>query len=341
MMRLVDKSYSQNLRKIDTAIDISKKLTNCDDWSVILPKAIKDSKNSDISRYLDGYYEIIELDRQLEEKEKDIKMSKKYRNFLSFSHLSENMKSSEVSERLFNKEKARFYLTAALESQASEKDVEGESGRFSIVSLNQNMTKSYISKLMVDKEETVKTQNSPKNFLKKKNGSVEVEDVDDVCENFNELDRIDFDKALFSDVGEFDYSTYKLPKEGFLREETMKRILKKKEIEIEERINKISNKKEELISLKIIENKDDKFDFERSKILDENMDKENKEINSLFKRIEENGKKIDDVDLGDLYKVDYEEGESLCKEIGGFGNGVSDFVGQLEELEKSICRLTR
>ena len=141
-MRCFKKNYSQNLRKIDTAIDISKKLTNCDDWSVILPKAIKDSKNSDISKYLDGYYDIIERDRVLEELESKTKMSDKYRRFLSFSHLSENMKSSEVSGRLFNKEKTRFYLTAALQSQTDLEDEGREGDTFSVGGLNDNMTTS-------------------------------------------------------------------------------------------------------------------------------------------------------------------------------------------------------
>ena len=289
-----------------------------------------------MGKYLDGYYDIIEKDRQLEELESHTKMSKRYRRFLSFSHLSENMKSSEVSERLFNREKTKLFLTAALKSKSNLSNLEESETSFALDNLNNDMTISYISKLMVDEE-------TPKNAFKKKKSTknMSFRRVESLCENFGELKDIDFDSAIFKDVDDFDFSHYKLPKEGYLKEETMKRILQEREHKIDNRIQEISNKQDEMATKRILERTDVHNPFLKAHNLEEAMDNNEGKIDELLSKLKQNETEIAAEEKLEDYQPDYDlELESIA-ENEAYHDHIKQKVNLFGDLEKSICKLTR
>lgn len=212
--------------------------------------------------------------------------------------------------------------------------MEENESNFDLNTLNNDMTISYISKLMTDE------QTQERDFKKKKS-AVSIRRVDSVYENFNELKEIDFESAIFNDVEDFDFSQYKLPKDEFLKEKTMNRILGKKEMEIDTRLRQINNKEDEMASKKIIERSDVHNPFLKSHNIEVFMDKNEAKIEELLHKLKANEQQIEQEEKPEDYKPNYEQETESITEAEEEQNSFKQKINIFEDLEKSICKLIR
>lgn len=223
-------------------MDLSRQVTECSNWSELLPQAIKEAKDHKIGKYLDGYKLMLEREKQLEELESQTHMSAKYRRFLSYTNISESERGSaqEINSRLYKPANDKVYLTSIIKSKSDLSALESKGNDFEVESLNESLTKSYITKLnKVDAD-----SDTPENrmvFKKKNKAEFGLENVETYLK---EDEGINFDKAYIKDLPPFDISKYTLPKEKALRESAINKIYNDNLIDIDKKLSQLNNEDE-------------------------------------------------------------------------------------------------
>lgn len=317
-------------------MDLSRQVTDCSNWSQVLPQVIKEAKDEKIGKYLDGYKQMLEREKQLEELESQTHMSSKYRRFLSYTHLAESQQGSngELTHRLFKPNKGKFYLTSIVKSKSDISDCENNEKEFELKNLNEDMVKSYISKLVGNPDEAM---NDNKDFKKKFKAETEYHNLNIEPHTHN---TIDFEKVIIKDLTPFDLSKYTLPKEKTLRENAIKKIYNEQLIEIDTKLYSLSNREDEDKANKILLEKKESDIREPFNEISAELDAEFDAIENISNDLIKNNDDVVNADLAvksDPFKMDTTPLQSLEQ----YNNYLNIEAERLDTFQSELSKLKR
>ena len=322
------------MEKIQTALQLSRQVTDCTDWSEMLPRAIKEARDDKIGKYLENYKQMIERERQLEELESQTHMSSKYRRFLSYTNLTDTERQSEpeINSRLYKPAKGKVYLTSILKSRSEISSSDNKEAGFEVKSLNEALAQSYISKLVIKENDR---EISGRAFKKKEKVEVGLENVD--LEG-KEDDEIDFDKVMVRDLPAFDLSQYTLPKDQILRERAIDKIHTENLINIDKKLFELQNHEETQLITKILNTKRNPNVSEKFSSITDDLDEEFRAIEDLCEDLALNHDKLkqDEVDDSPI-AID----TSVVEGLEGYSRYITTEMENIDRLQSELGKLIR
>ena len=316
-------------------MELSRQVTDCSNWSEILPQAIKEAKDDKVGKYLEGYKHMVERERQLEELESQTRMSSKYRRFLSYASLSEADKQHEPSgSNPTNQSKGKVYLTSIVRSRSELTSSEKKESGFEVRSLNEGLTRSYISRLDAGEQEE---QREPVSFKKKEKADVGAENLnfDDHSEN-----QVDFEKALVKGLPAFDLSSYQLPKDETLRERAVDKIYKENLLAIDRKLYELRDPAEDEKTTRILKTQKPESVLEKTKEINKDLDDEFAAIEKLCEDIELNDARVQESerDVGaSVVRVD----NQLNGVFDDYGQYIAAKLDAIDTIEDELSKLSR